>query len=128
MGKKMPGERVQRLGAMIGSAARSARLRTGLTQADLAEQLDLAVEVYGRLERGQMLPSVPTLHQLCVSLGLSADEVLGFLPEGGARRLQPPPVEESPEVRRVSRQLSRLNRRKLQLLGALVRLLARSDP
>lgn len=56
--------REQRLAATLGRAVRAARMRVGLTQVELAESIGTAPEVYGRLERGKMLPSVPTLFRL----------------------------------------------------------------
>lgn len=67
---------------VVGKAARSARLRLGLTQADVAERVNLASEVYGRLERGIMLPSVPTLRRLSLrarALNPAGRKILGLI-------------------------------------------------
>jgi DNA-binding XRE family transcriptional regulator len=50
-----------KLAKHLGKAARTARMRVKLSQADVAERVGISTEVYGRLERGGMLPSVPTL-------------------------------------------------------------------
>ncbi len=42
----------------------------GLTQSEVAEGVPLASEVYGRLERGGMLPSVPILMRLAAVLSV----------------------------------------------------------
>jgi len=55
----------------IGTVARAARGQLGLTQAEVAQRVELARLVYSRLERGKMLPSVPTLVRLCLALQLS---------------------------------------------------------
>jgi transcriptional regulator with XRE-family HTH domain len=55
-------EKLQRL---LGDAARAARLRLGLTQAEVAKKVGLKSGVYGRVERGMMMPSVPTLRRIC---------------------------------------------------------------
>ncbi|NOK15145.1 helix-turn-helix domain-containing protein, partial [Corallococcus exercitus] len=68
----------RKLAVSVGAAARAARLRAGLTQADVADRVGIASEVYGRLERGKMMPSVPTLFRLCLALQLSADASLGL--------------------------------------------------
>ena len=67
------------LSTILGAAVRAARQRQELTQADVAERVGLATEVYGRLERGHMLPSVRTLLRICTVLHVSADrsEVYG---------------------------------------------------
>lgn len=62
----------------IGAVARAAREQMGLTQAEVAQRVELAHLVYSRLERGKMLPSVPTLVRLCLALQLSPEEALGL--------------------------------------------------
>jgi len=62
----------------IGTVARAAREQMGLTQAEVAQRVELAHLVYSRLERGKMLPSVPTLVRLCLALQLSPEEALGL--------------------------------------------------
>jgi transcriptional regulator with XRE-family HTH domain len=64
------------LAQMIGHRARAARSRAKLTQEDVAERTGIVPEVYGRLERGIMMPSVPTLWKLAVVFRISADELL----------------------------------------------------
>ena len=49
------------LASILGAVARTARMRAGLTQEDVAERIGMASEVYGRMERGQMLPRVEKL-------------------------------------------------------------------
>ncbi|WNG56124.1 helix-turn-helix transcriptional regulator [Archangium gephyra] len=91
------------LSIQIGKAARAARLKLKLTQEDIAERVGLTPEVYGRLERGAMLPSTPTLTKICVALGLSADLLVGLV-EREATQTQPAPDEElTPEIRRLLR-------------------------
>jgi transcriptional regulator with XRE-family HTH domain len=93
-------EKLQRL---LGDAARAARLRLGLTQEEVAKQVGLAQSVYGRIERGAMMPSVPTLRKLCLALGISSDALLSL---GGQRGAVPaavpqPGVGEHPELSRI---------------------------
>jgi len=68
------------LQTIIGKAARAARDRLGLTQAQVAEKASLSAQVYGRIERGAMMPAVPTLRRLAVALGTSPGELLGITP------------------------------------------------
>lgn len=63
---------------VIGCAARAARTRLGLTQAEVARRVGIAHNVYNRLERGKMLPSVSTLHRLCEVLDASPNELMGY--------------------------------------------------
>ncbi|HLL02361.1 MAG TPA: helix-turn-helix transcriptional regulator [Myxococcaceae bacterium] len=66
------------LAVTIGDAARAARERLGLTQAEVAGLMDLSPIVYNRLERAKMLPSVMTLVRLSETLETSPAELLGF--------------------------------------------------
>ena len=65
------------LAKAIGRRARAARTALGLTQAEVAERVPLAAEVYGRLERGGMLPSVPTLMRLASVLSVEPSALVG---------------------------------------------------
>ncbi|MCP3140585.1 helix-turn-helix domain-containing protein [Pyxidicoccus xibeiensis] len=56
----------------VGVGLRGARLRAGLTLAQVADAAGLAPEAYVRIERGKLLPSMPTLVALCRALSLSA--------------------------------------------------------
>ncbi len=85
-------EKLQRL---LDDAARAARLRLGLTQAEVAKKVGLKSGVYGRVERGMMTPSVPTLRRMCEPLGISSDALLSLgvqAPEATAPALRPGPV------------------------------------
>ncbi len=72
----------EQLARKIGIALRAARRRMELTQEEVARAIDINVLVYGRMERGSMLPTVPTLCKLCLVLQASSDELLGFIPPG----------------------------------------------
>ncbi len=65
------------LAKAIGRRARLARAALGLTQAEVAERVPLAAEVYGRLERGGMLPSVPTLMRVAAVLSVEPSALVG---------------------------------------------------
>jgi len=110
------------LAATIGSAARAARILANLTQEDVAERVGLATEVYGRLERGGMLPSVPTLRKLCVVLSIPSDILLGLREPGEENVKQEPPPrlsEEPPEIRRLVRTVKKLETPEFRLLCLL---------
>ena len=64
----------------LGTRLRTARTRLELTQEQVARAVGFVPTVYGRIERGDMLPSVPKLRELCVVLGLSADLLLDLPP------------------------------------------------
>ena len=110
-----------KLAVNVGEIARQARLRAGLTQADVAERVGLATEVYGRLERGRMLPSVPSLRRLCIALRTPSDIFLGLntgeVATWVAETSQPEHDEEVPELRRLMRNLRKLDASQLRLIG-----------
>jgi transcriptional regulator with XRE-family HTH domain len=109
----------KKLAKTIGEAARAARQRAQLTQADVAEMVDLVTEVYGRIERGGMVPSVPTLVRICRALRISADELLGLAGPDGTLKVMEPAGEqaERPELRPVIRVMRGLDSGQIKLLG-----------
>lgn len=107
----------------VGAAAREARARAGLTQAEVAERAELATEVYARLERGHMLPSVPSLLRLCRALGVDANSLLGLVSDTPPRWLAKaaPPSDERPSHRRLLRSVRRLGAKQVDALTHVAR-------
>jgi len=107
----------------VGAAAREARARAGLTQAEVAERVELATEVYARLERGNMLPSVPSLLRLCRALGVDANSLLGLVTDTPPQWLvqAAPPSEEPPALRRLLRSVRRLGAAQVNALTRVAR-------
>jgi transcriptional regulator with XRE-family HTH domain len=91
----------------LGEVCRTVRERQGLTQAQVAKQACLAPEIYGRIERGGMMPSVPTLRKLSLILGISTDVLLELNRADVAPSLEAPTPEGnlSPELRQLVRML-----------------------
>ncbi|WP_164019052.1 helix-turn-helix domain-containing protein [Pyxidicoccus trucidator] len=114
----------EELAITVGAAARAARVRLGLTQADVAERVGIAMEVYSRMERGKVLPSVTTLRRLCQVLRIGADTLLGLEVEA----LDPPmeegaaatPGEDPPRLRRLVRALRALDAVQLKAVAQVV--------
>ncbi|HYO64539.1 MAG TPA: helix-turn-helix domain-containing protein [Archangium sp.] len=98
---------LEHLQKSLGDVCRMARERLGLTQAQVARQACLATEVYGRIERGGLLPSVPTLRKLALALGISSEVLLELSRTEVAPSLAAPPPEGSlsPELRQLVRML-----------------------
>nr|WP_233261849.1 helix-turn-helix transcriptional regulator [Vitiosangium sp. GDMCC 1.1324] len=113
----------------LGDAAREARQHARLTQADVAERIGVATEVYGRLERGLLMPSVPTLRRLCVALRLPADALLALGSAQPPTWVEPPePSEpEEPQMRRLMRHVRKLNATQLRALSMVAATLRRED-
>ena len=122
----------QKLAKALGDAAREARQKAHLTQADVAERIGVATEVYGRLERGLLMPSVPTLRRICVALNLRADVLLALgSPQPSSVWEEPPPpppeVEEHPAMRRLMRHVRKLNPTQVRALSLVAATLRRED-
>ena len=83
----LPSEQLKRL---LGEVARSARARLGLTQVQVAQRVGLAPNVYGRIERGGMMPAAPTLRKLALVLELSTDALLSLREEDVAASVRHP--------------------------------------
>jgi transcriptional regulator with XRE-family HTH domain len=66
------------LALALRAAALEARKRESLTQAEVARRVGVKLEVYGRIERGEVFPSVPLLRRLCVTLRIPSDALLGL--------------------------------------------------
>ena len=117
----------KRLAASVGEAARSARMRAGLTQADVAERIGIAAEVYGRMERGKMMPSVPTLRRLSIVLKIPSDTLLSLSHTEVTAWVDSLPAKEerSPDLRRLSRSLRNLSPAQLKVLNVIATALTR---
>jgi transcriptional regulator with XRE-family HTH domain len=74
----MDKELTEALKKVIGPNILKARKRLGLSQARLAEMVEMSTEVLGRMERQQVLPRLERLVLLCRILGVSPDQMLGF--------------------------------------------------
>lgn len=90
----------EKLQLSLGETARAARERLGLTQAQVAQQMGLAPNVYGRIERGGMMPAVPTLRKLALTLAISADTLLALSREEVTASVEDPAPQGnlSPEL------------------------------
>ncbi len=61
----------------IGKRLRARREAQGLTQAELAERVDITDNYLSALERGVKLPTLPTLEALATALEVQPAELLG---------------------------------------------------
>jgi transcriptional regulator with XRE-family HTH domain len=113
----------EKLQPKLGVELRKARMRLGLTQEQVAKQVGFVPTVYGRIERGHMVPSTPKLRDLCLLLNISADIILGLrTEEGEALEATPPPEpNDRPEIRRLAMTLRELPPNKLRLFRLLLK-------
>jgi transcriptional regulator with XRE-family HTH domain len=72
------------LASVIGRNIASVRKQRGLTQAAVAERIDVDAETVSRFERGAVMPGIATLERLCSVLECSWMELL----EGGSSDAQ----------------------------------------
>jgi transcriptional regulator with XRE-family HTH domain len=106
------------LAAHLGATLRETRKDAELTQADVAEMIGVVTEVYGRMERGHLLPSLPTLLKVCRALRLDANTLLGFDSEKAPLWLvEESSREEVPEMRRLLRALHRMDAGQLAVMS-----------
>lgn len=57
---------------------REQRLNTGLTQKEAAEKAGTNERYFGKLERGEVLPSVKMLERVCKALNCKSSDLLPF--------------------------------------------------
>ena len=63
---------------LLGKRVKIRRTILGLTQAQLAERINVCTSFVGHIERGSRKLSVETLYDLCKALDTSADFLLGL--------------------------------------------------
>ncbi len=59
-----------------GQAIQRIRKELGMTQEQLAEITNVASNSISRIERGLLMPALPTLIEICNALGIGADSIL----------------------------------------------------
>ncbi|WP_043388731.1 helix-turn-helix transcriptional regulator [Archangium violaceum] len=112
------------LSKTLSDTAREARLRAGLSQSDVAERLELHEEVYGRIERGSLLPSIITLRRLSLVLHVPSNELLGI---DSAWMPPPPSQRDSSRSRRLLHSVRELGASWLRTLRRLISHVRRRD-
>ena len=60
----------------IGKKLKDARKKLGLKQSDVAEQADISVNYYARIERNEENPTLETLERVLKALKLKSSDVL----------------------------------------------------
>jgi transcriptional regulator with XRE-family HTH domain len=113
----------------LGTELRMARMRLELTQEQVAKAVGFVPTVYGRIERGDMVPSTPKLRALCVLLGISADVLLPVHPQEDLPAQAPPASlpGDSPELRRLAMLVRELPPDRLRLFRVALQSIAHPD-
>ncbi len=71
---------------LLGNRIRHLRNRAGITQAQLAERVDISPEFMSRLERGLKAPSVDSAAKIAHALGVSLSELFDFQEARGGEK------------------------------------------
>jgi transcriptional regulator with XRE-family HTH domain len=101
---------------MLGRNIRAARRQLGLTQAQMAERLEMTTDEYGRVERGNMAPRLERFVAICRMLGETPESLMAKQGAGAAESRNPTQAPE--ESLRVLRTTLAVNvRRARQLMG-----------
>lgn len=66
------------MGDNFNENLKEARLRSGISQKDLAENIGVAKSTYSLYESGKREPNVNTIKKIASSLNVSADTLLGI--------------------------------------------------
>ncbi|MCY1074638.1 helix-turn-helix transcriptional regulator [Archangium lansingense] len=74
----VPTQRLRQLALWL----RATRVKAGLTQHQVAQAAELYTEVYGRIERAGMIPTVPTLQKICLILKLDYQSLVDRVMRG----------------------------------------------
>jgi transcriptional regulator with XRE-family HTH domain len=113
------------LATRLGSVVQARRKAMKLSQEEIAEHVGIAAQFLGRIERGESMPSVPTLSRLSDVLGLSCDEMLGRAGKSVRRRPEPELQTDTPDVRLLVRRIRRAQPKTVRLLNLFAKALER---
>lgn len=73
---------------LMGRQVRSARKRKGMTQQTLAQCVGISTSFLGHVERGSRIASLETAVNLCRTLEISTDDLLGVTGQNGEDRMR----------------------------------------
>jgi transcriptional regulator with XRE-family HTH domain len=96
-----PGPKPTKEQPFFGQRLAHFRQKNGLTQQQLADELDITRELVGHYERRCENPSIDFIIKLSQTLGISVDELLGIQPEQIKRG-------PSPRVKKLTQRLVEL--------------------
>ena len=82
----------------IGARLREERVRSGLSQRELARRLGLSASLISQLESGMSKPSVGTLYSIVTELGVSLDHIIRGEQFDSLQNGRPPTPTDNPLV------------------------------
>jgi transcriptional regulator with XRE-family HTH domain len=102
-----------------------------LTQEDVADRVGVSTQFYGRIERGNALPSVTTLRRMLEVLDMRADALLGVSASEATSSddatTQAQVEADNPHLRRLMRYLRRASPVTLQVVKVLLDEIEKAD-
>ena len=113
------------LALLVGKRARELRLLKNATQEQVAEWVRLSTQVYARLERGEMLPSLSTLARLADAFSVEPAWLLRQEEEWAVSEKEIVYTSSKPKKSRVEASFEKLDETTQTLLLALMRHLAK---
>lgn len=101
----MTEKNVQSLAYIVGNNIALTRKRKGMTQAELAEKLEMSAESLSRIENGTVAPRFPRIQAMAQALGCSVADLFRSLDDSADTRaasisdmLRSLPAEKQEEV------------------------------
>ncbi len=78
----------------VSNTIKTKRIEKNMTQGDLADKLFVSFQAVSNWERGNAMPDISKLEDLCTVLEISVDELLGIGVEGKVQRAKPVKVNK----------------------------------
>lgn len=85
-----------------GKTIRSARIAKNMTQMNLADAMGVSYQAVSNWERGNSMPDIAKLGELCEALGLTLDELMGVQPAGVVTKVMGDELLTVEELRQVA--------------------------
>lgn len=114
----------KQLAVHIGRVCRTAREALSLTREDVANAAGVSVAFYGRVERGNALPSLTTLVTLAEALRINVDDLVGIHADALQFAKEPDP----PELHRLIRRIVKFPPQTQRLVILMLSEMERSQP
>ena len=108
--------------ALMGKLLREAREEKGMKQRDVARKMPCVRTYMTKVERGRVLPNIPTLLKLCAAIGVATAEII----EGWAEDSRDRQGQESWELQ-MARELANMRENEQRIVIRAICIMARAD-